>query len=341
MPISGTNNHLAIAVMPGDGIGPEVTAPTLKLIDQALARVGDGVRLNYEELDAGANCYRRTGTPMSEEVFEKASAADAILFGAMGLPDVRRPDGIEIAPQLDLRFRLELFAGVRPVRSIPGAPSPLADPRAQKLDFVLIRESTEGLFTSRGKGEVTSDYARETWEITRIGSERVFDFAFKLARRRKAKGSPGRVACVDKSGVFRAFAFFRQIYFERAAAFPDIKADAYNVDATALDLIRRPWIFDVLVHREPVRRHPLRCRRSVDGRDGHGAFGRYRLETRHVSAVPWHGAGHRRDRKGEPDGHDFVGCDDAGLAWGNEGAAWMLRRRHAVEPRCGGGLRTG
>jgi 3-isopropylmalate dehydrogenase len=247
MPISGTNNHLAIAVMPGDGIGPEVAAPTLKLIDQALARVGDGVRLNYEELDAGANCYRRTGTPMSEEVFEKASAADAILFGAMGLPDVRRPDGIEIAPQLDLRFRLELFAGVRPVRSIPGAPSPLADPRAQKLDFVLIRESTEGLFTSRGKGEVTSDYARETWEITRIGSERVFDFAFKLARRRKAKGSPGRVACVDKSGVFRAFAFFRQIYFERAAAFPDIKADAYNVDATALDLIRRPWIFDVLV----------------------------------------------------------------------------------------------
>ena len=237
---------LSIALMPGDGIGPEVTRPAVRLLDQALARVG-GVALAYRELDAGADCYRRTGTPMSEEVFEQAAAADAILFGAMGLPDVRRPDGIEIAPQLDLRFRLELFAGVRPVRTIPGAPGPLNDPRAQNLDFVLIRESTEGLFTSRGKGEVTHDYARETWEITRAGSERLFDFALRLGQRRKAKGSPGKVACVDKSGVFRAFAFFRQIFYERAAAFPDIEALAYNVDATALDMIRRPWIFDVLV----------------------------------------------------------------------------------------------
>ncbi len=232
--------------MPGDGIGPEVMKPAIALLDRALERVG-GPKFSYEELDAGAECYRRTGTPMSEEVFEKAAAADAILFGAMGLPDVRRPDGIEIAPQLDLRFRLELFAGVRPVRSIPGAPSPLSDPRAKQLDFVLIRESTEGLFTSRGNGEVTHDYARETWQITRAGSERLFDFAFNLGRRRKAKGSAGTVTCVDKSGVFRAFAFMRQIFFERAAAFPDVEARAFNVDATALDLIRRPWIFDVIV----------------------------------------------------------------------------------------------
>jgi 3-isopropylmalate dehydrogenase len=238
---------LSIAVMPGDGIGPEVIAPAIELVDKALVRVGGGVTFKYEELEAGANCYVRTGKAMSEEVFERAAAADAILFGAMGLPDVRTPDGIEIAPQIDLRFRLELFAGVRPVRSIPGAPNPLSDPRAHYLDFVLIRESTEGLFTSRGKGEVTHDYARETWEITRAGSERLFDFAFNLGRRRKAKGSPGIVACVDKSGVFRAFAFFRKIFFERAANFPDIEAHAYNVDATALDLIRRPWIYDVLV----------------------------------------------------------------------------------------------
>ncbi|PSC03830.1 3-isopropylmalate dehydrogenase [Alsobacter soli] len=246
MPNSAHKNSISIAVMPGDGIGPEVMKPAIALMDRALERTG-GPKLSYEELDAGAECYRRTGTPMSEEVFEKAAAADAILFGAMGLPDVRRPDGIEIAPQLDLRFRLELFAGVRPVRTIPGAPTPLADPRAKNLDFVLIRESTEGLFTSRGKGEVTPDYVRETWEITRAGSERLFDFALQLGRRRKAKGSPGSVACVDKSGVFRAFAFFRQIFFERAKAFPDIDARAFNVDATALDLIRRPWIFDVLV----------------------------------------------------------------------------------------------
>ncbi|MDB5362815.1 MAG: 3-isopropylmalate dehydrogenase [Rhodospirillales bacterium] len=238
--------RFSIALMPGDGIGPEVIHPTRKLIDQALARVG-GVALDYQELDAGAECYKRTGVAMSEEVFQAAAAADAILFGAAGLPDVRTPDGIEIAPQVDLRFRLELFAGVRPVRSIPGASAPLADPRGSQLDFVLIRESTEGLFVSRGKGEVGEDYVRETWEITRAGSERLFDFALKLGRRRKQKGSPGIVACVDKSGVFRAFAFFRKIFFERAAAFPEIDARAFNVDATALDMIRQPWTFDVLV----------------------------------------------------------------------------------------------
>lgn len=246
--MAGTANdsRFSIAVMAGDGIGPEVMAPARALIDQALARVG-GVAFDYQELDAGAECYKRTGTAMSEAVFEAAAAADAILFGAAGLPDVRTPDGIEIAPQVDLRFRLELFAGVRPVRTIPGAPVPLADPRGKELDFVLIRESTEGLFVSRGKGEVLPNSVRETWEITRAGSERLFDFALKLGRRRKQKGRPGIVACVDKSGVFRAFAFFRQIFFERAKAYPEIDARAFNVDATALDMIRRPWTFDVLV----------------------------------------------------------------------------------------------
>ena len=100
------------------------------------------------------------------------------------------PDGTEIAPQLDLRVELDLYAGVRPARAIPGIPLPLADPRAAAIDLVVIRESTEGLFASRGKGVVSDDReARDTMVITRAGSERVHDFAFRLALRRKARAA--------------------------------------------------------------------------------------------------------------------------------------------------------
>jgi 3-isopropylmalate dehydrogenase len=166
----------------------------------------------------------------------------------MGDPAIRYPDGTEIAPQLQLRFDLGLYAGVRPVRALPNVPSPLGDPRAAKLDFVLVRESTEGLFASHGKGTVENDaVARETLVITRKVSERLFDFAFQLARRRKQQGKPGIVTCVDKANVFSAFAFFRRVFDERAARYPDIEARHAYVDATALDMVRKPWSFDVLV----------------------------------------------------------------------------------------------
>jgi 3-isopropylmalate dehydrogenase len=161
---------------------------------------------------------------------------------------VRYDDGTEIAPQLDLRFALNLYAGVRPVRLIPGLPLPLADPRATEVDFVLIRESTEGLFASRGKGEIIGDReARDTMVITRATSERLFDFAFHLARKRKSRGYPGRVTCVDKANVFTSFAFFRRIFNECAQAFPDLVADHAYVDAMALNMVRQPWAYDVLV----------------------------------------------------------------------------------------------
>ena len=113
---------------------------------------------------------------------------------------------------------------------------------------MVVRESTEGLFASRGKGTIVDDEeARDTMVITRRGSERVHDFSFRLAQRRKARGRPGRVTCVDKANVFVSMAFFRKIFDERAAAFPDIEARHNYIDATALDLIRKPWEFDVLV----------------------------------------------------------------------------------------------
>ncbi|MDA1258561.1 MAG: isocitrate/isopropylmalate family dehydrogenase, partial [Chloroflexi bacterium] len=123
-----------------------------------------------------------------------------------------------------------------------------ADPRASDIDFVLIRESTEGLFASHGKGVIIDDReARDTLVITRDTSERLFDFAFDLARRRRERGYPGRVTLIDKANVFKSFAFFREIFDERAAGFPDIESDYLYVDAAALGMVRNPWEFDVMV----------------------------------------------------------------------------------------------
>ncbi|HEX2541724.1 MAG TPA: isocitrate/isopropylmalate dehydrogenase family protein [Caldimonas sp.] len=235
-----------ICVLPGDGIGVDVIDATLPLLE-ALQRDAP-FAFRFATHAAGAQHYGRTGIALPDETLAAARAADAILFGAMGWPAIRYPDGTEIAPQLDLRVELELYAGVRPARAVPGIPLPLADPRARGIDLVVVRESTEGLFASRGKGTIDDDReARDTMVITRRGSERVHDFAFRLARRRKQRGRPGLVTCVDKANVFRSMAFFRKIFDERALAFPDIEARHHYIDATALDLVRKPWEFDVIV----------------------------------------------------------------------------------------------
>jgi 3-isopropylmalate dehydrogenase len=235
-----------ICVLPGDGIGTEVTAAALPLLER-LAH-GAGYGFAFAEHPGGALHYKKTGDALPDATFAAAERADAILFGAMGWPEIRYPDGTEIAPQLDLRVRLELYAGVRPARAIRGIPLPLADPRAAGIDLVLVRESTEGLFASRGRGVVEDDReARDTMVITRAGSERVHEFAFRLAERRRARGRPGNVTCVDKANVFVSMAFFRRIFDEVAARHPGIAARHHYVDATALDLVRKPWTFDVLV----------------------------------------------------------------------------------------------
>ena len=231
---------MKICVLPGDGIGVEVIEATLPI----LQKVQKGFSLEFQTYPAGAQHYKKTGEALPEKTFEAARNADAMLFGAMGWPSIRYPDGTEIAPQLDLRFRLELYAGVRPVRAIPGIPLPLSDPRAKDIDLVVVRESTEGLFASRGKGVVEDDReARDTMVITRKGSERVHEFSFRLAEKRRKK----IVTCVDKANVFASMAFFRRIFDEVAARHPGVEARHHYIDATALDLVRRPWDFDVLV----------------------------------------------------------------------------------------------
>lgn len=235
-----------IAVLPGDGIGVEVMRAGLAVLEAARRRVG-GFALACQTLPGGAVHYRETGEALSEESFRRCEQADAILFGAMGHPDIRYPDGTEINPQIDLRMRLKLIAGVRPICAIPGVPAVLADPRAARIDLVIVRESTEGLFASRNRGEVSHEAARETMVITRAVCERLFDFCLDLADRRRAEGRPGEVTCVDKANVFRAMAFFRQVFDERAARHPGARPRHHLVDAAALDLVRRPWDFDVMV----------------------------------------------------------------------------------------------
>ncbi|BBK29756.1 3-isopropylmalate dehydrogenase [Stella humosa] len=239
-------SDLNICVLPGDGIGVEVMGAARAVLSTLEKRFG--FRLAAEEHPGGAAYWRETGREMPQGAWEAARSADAILFGSMGLPDVRYPDGTEIAPHLKMRVDFDLFAGVRPIRRLPNTPAVLASPRAADIDLVIIRELTEGLFASRGKGVVIDDReARDTLVITRATSEKLFDFAFDLARRRKAKGSAGLVTCVDKANVFVSMAFFRKIFDERARNFPDVEARHHYVDAAALDLVRKPWVFDVMV----------------------------------------------------------------------------------------------
>ena len=240
------NNALHIAVLAGDGIGPEVMAPALEVLRKIEAK--SGLTFRFTEAPAGANNYRETGKSMPESTVRLCDEADAILLGACGLPSVRYPDNTEIMPQVELRFHFDLYAGVRPARLIPGVPSPIVGADKRGIDLVVIRESTEGLFASMGKGVVTHDEARETLVITRKTSERLFEFSFKLAERRKARGRiNGGLTCVDKANVFKAFAFFREMFDEAATRHPDVKADRLYVDACSALLVKRPWDFDVMV----------------------------------------------------------------------------------------------
>src|SRR6266536_86614 len=194
------NDSFHIAVIAGDGIGIEVMAPALELL-RKLERSHAGLKFRFTEAPAGANHYRETGTALPEATVKLCAEADAILLGACGLPDVRYPDGTEIAPQVELRTILDLYAGIRPCRGLPGVPPTLARCPPEAIDLVVVRESTEGLFASRSTGIVLGDaVATDTQIITRAGTERVVRAAFDWCRDRpRAPDRPRRVTCVDKA----------------------------------------------------------------------------------------------------------------------------------------------
>ncbi|MEJ1181050.1 MULTISPECIES: isocitrate/isopropylmalate dehydrogenase family protein [unclassified Pseudarthrobacter] len=239
-----TTKRYDIAVLPGDGIGPEVIASGLEI----LHAVGDtfGISFDCTTYEAGAGLYRKSGVSISDEDMKAIGTADAMLLGAMGHPDTRKPDGTEVAPQIDIREHYGLFASLRPAKLFPGVPTNV---RSEFIDMLVIRETTEGLFAGRHDKAAPSDEAvSDRLTITRATSEKLFNLAFaQAAARKESHGSPGRVTLFDKSNVLRSNAFMRKVFDEVAAAHPDIEAQRLYIDAGSMMLVTNPERFDVIV----------------------------------------------------------------------------------------------
>ena len=234
-----------IALLPGDGIGPEVVDASVKVLDATLAKLDD-VSFDYEELSVGAGEYLKSGDPLPASAVERMKTADAILLGAMGLPSVRWPNGVEMTPQIDIREQLDLFNGVRPIKLYHARHTPLkgyGGEGEKDIDFVIIRENCEGLFVDRLRPrEPNPEFETDTMKITRHGAERVCREAFKLAAKRRQ-----HVTLVDKANVLPSMAFLRKVFDEVATEFPDIETDRVYVDAMSLFLVQHPEKFDVMV----------------------------------------------------------------------------------------------
>lgn len=226
-----------IALLPGDGIGPEVIGEAVRVL-RAVAPC-----LHYEEFSVGAGEYLRSGDPLPPGVLDRLREFDAILLGAMGLPGVRWPNGLEMTPQLDLRERLDLYCGLRPIYLFHPLDSPLRDRAPGSIDLVEVRESTEGLFSARLRPpDPGSGCVEDTLRITRTGAQRVIRAAFAQAMRRRKK-----LTLVDKANVLPSMVFFRQVFVELAEEYPEVETECLYVDAAALLLVQRPERFDVIV----------------------------------------------------------------------------------------------
>ncbi len=231
-----------IAILPGDGIGVDVVREAVRVLQAVEAKLV-GLRFDLKSYNVGAAEFLRSGNPLPDEAVTAVGEADAVLLGAMGLPSVRWPDGKEMTPQIDLRERFGLYCGLRPIRLYHADDSPLKRFAAGDIDMIIVRESTEGLFSARlsqidvAKGEVC-----DVMRITREGSLRVCRAAFAQARLRR-----GRCTLVDKANVLPSMVYFRSIFDEVAKEFPDVAADHCYVDAAALYLVQQPQRFDVLV----------------------------------------------------------------------------------------------
>jgi 3-isopropylmalate dehydrogenase len=242
-------NRYRVVVIPGDGIGPEITEAAVGVL-RAAEKAYSSFTLDLEWRSGGAGEYRRTGQSISEETLEACRTAHGILKGPVGDPTVRAPDGTEAGVLGGLlRVGLDAYANVRPVKLYPGVRSALAGYEPGSIDYVIVRENTEGLYASRGRGFVTLEASVDFMLMTRRGVERVVRKAFELALKRN--GAPGdgvrRVTCVDKANVLRGFAYFRQIFLDVAKGYSDIQAECRYADATAAHLVQDPGHFDVLV----------------------------------------------------------------------------------------------
>jgi tartrate dehydrogenase/decarboxylase/D-malate dehydrogenase len=234
-----------IAVIAGDGVGVEVIPPAKRVLEK-VARKYD-VSFAFQDFDWGSQHFFRWGRMMPAGAIDLLQSCDAILLGAVGHPDV--PDHTTLnGLLLPIRRAFDQYANVRPAYLYPGVRSPLAKPRGGDIDFVVVRENTEGEYTQVG-GFVyqhqPEEIAIQTSVFTRRGIERIVRFAFDLAVKR---GKKRRVTSVTKSNAQGySMVLWDQVFDEVAANYPDVQTESLLVDAAAMNFIRRPESFDVVV----------------------------------------------------------------------------------------------
>jgi len=240
-----TTKRYNIAVIGGDGTGPEVTAESIKVLNAA-AKVY-GFELDYTHYSLGGEHYQKTGEILNDDTIEKLKTADAILLGAIGHPDVK-PGILEKGLLLKLRFTFDQYINLRPVRLYEGVYTPIKDKGPAEIDFTVIRENTEGLYAGAGgilKQGTPDEVAVQESINTRKGVERCLRFAFDYTRQRnKAK----KLTLCGKTNVLTyAFDLWERTFYEVAKEYPDIETDYAHVDAICMWMVKNPEWFDVIV----------------------------------------------------------------------------------------------
>lgn len=235
--------HYEITVIPGDGIGPEVVDSALAVLEQTQAQYG--FDLSYTTHDFSADLYRRTGRKITAEDMDEIGKTDAVLFGAMGLPDVRGPEGLELGAQVEMRAHYKLFASLRPVKLFNGVPHAI---KAEHVDMLVIRETSEGMFAGlHDEHAPSNEEATDRMTITRATCEKLFEVAFAEARTRKQRGTPGRVTLLHKSNALRSNVLMEKVFDEVAAKHGDLESSKYYIDAGSMYMVTNPERFDVIV----------------------------------------------------------------------------------------------
>ena len=234
-----------IAVIGGDGTGPEVVAEGLKVLEAASHKLG----FKYEtvDYDFGGDRYLRTGEVLPASAADEMKKFDAIYLGAIGHPDVK-PGILEKGILLALRFALDQYINLRPVKLYPGVETPLKDKGPADIDYVVVRENTEGLYTGAGgtlKKGTPDEVAVQESINTRKGVERCIRYAFDYCRKRNREK---KLTLCGKTNVLTfAFDLWERAFNEVAKEYPDIKTDYAHVDATTMWMIKNPEWFDVIV----------------------------------------------------------------------------------------------
>ncbi|MGB2630832.1 MAG: 3-isopropylmalate dehydrogenase [Candidatus Omnitrophota bacterium] len=234
-----------IAVLPGDGTGPEVIREGLKVLDAVAEKTG----FKYEKImyDLGGERYKKTGEVLPGSVLEEIKTADAIYLGAIGHPDVK-PGILEKGLLLSLRFALDQYINLRPIKLYPGVDCPLKDKGPEDIDFVVVRENTEGLYTGTGgllKEGTKDEVAIQTSVNTYKGVERCLRYAFEYAKKRN---KDKQLTLVGKTNVLTyAFGLWERTFEKMSEDYPDIKTGYAHVDATCMWMVKNPEWFDVIV----------------------------------------------------------------------------------------------